>query len=111
MPYGAAIYNSSGELVLSQSTRLCNIVIRGNVVLQASTTSPYTVTSSPIAFPGLTTGNTGEFSFWSPSVSHNSAGTATETIVFNRGNGSFTITYNAVAASRTIDIYYYGIRY
>lgn len=111
MPYGAAIYNSSGELILAQSTRLCNIIVRGNVVLQAPATSPYSVTSSPIAFPGLTVGNVGEYSFWSPSISHNSAGTQTETVIFNRGNGSFTITYNAINSSRSIDVYYYGIRY
>lgn len=111
MPYGAAIYNSSGQLVLGGSTRLCNIVISGNVVLQAPTTSPYNVTSAPISFPGLTAGNVGEYGFWSPSTSNLASGTQFERITFNRGTNSFTITYYALNSSRVLNVFYFGIRY
>lgn len=114
MPYGVEIYNSSGELILGQTTRTASIIVSGVTTLTSPTTGSggiYTVISSSINFPGLSASNTAEYNFWTATKGGNDASVNWDRVIFNRSNGTFTIEYRAYAASRTITIRWWGIRY
>lgn len=115
MPYGVELYNSSGQLILSDTTKLTNIIVSGTTTLTSPTTGSggvFTVVSSSISFPGLSASNTAEYDFWTAVQGLQDTATGNfERVIFNRSNGTFTIEYRAYAASRTITVRWWGIRY
>jgi hypothetical protein len=115
MAYGVEIYNSSGQLILSDTTKLTNIIVSGTTTLTSPTTGSggvFTVVSSSISFPGLTASNTTEYNFWTAVQGFQNTATGNfERVIFNRNTDTFTVEYRAFAASRTITVRWWGIRY
>ena len=111
MAYGVEIYNSSGELILGQTTRLANVIVSGSTTLTTSSTSPYTATSGSISFPGLSASNSAEYGFWTADNSIDISSAQFESIAFNRSSETFTVTYNSITGSKTRTINWLGIRY
>ena len=114
MAYGVEIYNSSGELILSDTTKTASIIVSGVTTLTSPTTGSggiYTVISSSINFPGLSASNTAEYNFWTTAQGGGGGFGTLEALIFNRSNDTFTIEYRAFSPNVTKVVRWWGIRY
>jgi len=109
MAYGLQVFNSSGQSILDTTLDKQGIgQVSGSVSL--TTNGSGNVTSSPISFPGMTSGanpNTDTYDVFL--YGDTDTGDNLSNIGITRGDGEFTIGISGSSANVTITVYYVGL--